>query len=312
MNHFPCSSENKNMSIPDYQSVMLPLLKLVGRYGQIKMSDVTQLIADEFRLTEEERRELLPSGKQPIIQNRVAWARTYLKKAGLLDSPQRGVIVISDRGKKVLSENPKTIDVIFLRQFPEFLDFRNSSHQEDEASSIVNLSQGTPEEILEESYSQLKSQLLAEMIEKVKLCSPRFFESLVVDTIVKMGYGGSLKDAGRAIGQSGDEGIDGIINEDRLGLDVIYLQAKRWEGNISRPEIQKFAGALQGKRAKKGIFMTTSDFTSEAREFVKQIDAKIILISGKQLAELMWEYSIGLNTTTTYEVKKLDLDYFSE
>jgi restriction system protein len=300
------------MSIPNYQTVMLPLLKLVAKYGQIKMSDVTQLIADEFRLTEEERRELLPSGKQPIIQNRVAWARTYLKKAGLLDSPQRGVIEISDRGKKVLSENPKMIDVIFLRQFPDFLDFRNSSHQEDEASSIVNLSQGTPEEILEESYSQLKSQLFAEMIEKIKSCSPRFFEILVVDTIVKMGYGGSLKDAGRAIGQSGDEGIDGIINEDRLGLDVIYLQAKRWEGNISRPEIQKFAGALQGKRAKKGIFMTTSDFTSEAREFVKQIDAKIILISGKRLAELMWEYGIGLNTTTTYEIKKLDLDYFSE
>lgn len=300
------------MAIPDYQTVMLPLLKLVSKHGPMKMSDITQLVADEFHLTENERRELLQSGNQTIIQNRIAWARTYLKKAGLLESPQRGVIELTDRGKNVLSENPKVIDVEYLRQFPEFIDFKNSSHKQVETSSIVDVSQGTPEEILGSAYSQLKSQVLAEIIEKIKSCTPQFFENLVVDTIVKMGYGGSLKDAGQAIGKSGDEGIDGIINEDRLGLDVIYLQAKRWQANIGRPDIQRFAGALQGKRAKKGIFITTSDFTAEAREYVKNLDAKIILVSGDQLAELMWEHSIGLNAAATYEIKKLDLDYFSE
>lgn len=298
------------MAIPDYQSVMLPLLKLVANRGPINMGDAIQLVADEFGLTDAERRELLPSGKQAIIQNRVGWARTYLKKAGLLEYPQRGSAEITDRGRKVLAEDPKMIDVQYLRQFPEFVDFQSTAHQAAEVSPVVDISHGTPEEILEGAYSQLKSQVLAEIIEKIKQCTPQFFENLVVDTIVKMGYGGSLKDAGRAIGQSGDEGIDGIINEDRLGLDVIYLQAKQWEGNVSRPEIQKFAGALQGKRAKKGIFITTSDFSSEAREYAKNLEAKIILISGSQLAELMWEHSIGLSSAATYEVKKLDNDYF--
>lgn len=221
---------------------------------------------------------------------------------------------ITKRGKDVISKNPTKIDVKFLEQFQEFLDFMNLSDDEEtlkENTSIVT-KDGTPEEILEASYGQLKNQLLAELLDKVKICSSQFFETLVVNTIVKMGYGGSLKDAGKAIGQSGDEGIDGIINEDRLGLDVIYLQAKRWEGNVSRPEIQKFAGALQGKRAKKGIFITTSDFTAEAKEFVRNIDAKIILISGKQFAELMWEHSIGMSSAAIYEIKKLDLDYFFE
>lgn len=300
------------MAIPGYQSVMLPLLKLVAKRGSTNMSDASQLVADEFGLNDAERRELLPSGKQVIIQNRVGWARTYLKKAGLLASPQRGVMEITDRGKKVLSENPKTIGVQYLRQFPEFLDFHNSSNQETVSRPVVDLNHGTPEEILEEMHSQLKSQILMEMIERIKACTPQFFESLVVETIVKMGYGGSLKDAGQAVGKSGDEGIDGIINEDRLGLDVIYLQAKRWECNVGRPEIQRFAGALQGKRAKKGILITTSNFTSEAREYVRHLEAKIILVSGEQLVELMWEHGIGVSTAATYEIKRLDLDYFSE
>jgi restriction system protein len=299
------------MPIPDYQAIMLPLLKLVAsQTNPIKLSAVTQRLTQEFKLSETETRELLPSGKQARMQNRVGWARTYLKKAGLLTSPERGVIQITEQGKSVLSDNIQMIDLQFLRQFPEFLNFHNSSQQD--TISPISFIQETPEEILEGTYLQVKNQTIAEIIDKIKFCTPRFFENVVVDTIVKMGYGGSHQDAGRAIGQTADEGIDGIIKEDPLGLDIIYLQAKRWEGNVSRPEIQKFSGALQGKRAKKGIFITTSDFTSEAREYVKHLEVKIILLSGKQFAEIMWENNIGLNISASYEVKKIDFDYFSE
>ena len=299
------------MPIPDYETVMLPLLRLVAKHGRLNRSDAARLVADEFGLNEAERCELLPSGRSPIIRNRAGWAQTYLKKAGLLAYPQRGIVEITERGKKVLDEAPPLINVNYLKQFPEFLAFNNVSNRTSE-DRLTDQNQQTPEETLETAYSQLKSIVLADMLIKIKSCTPQFFENLVVDTIVKMGYGGSRKDAGQAIGKSGDEGIDGIINEDRLGLDVIYLQAKRWEANISRPEIQKFAGALHGKRAKKGIFITTSDFTGEAIDYVKQIDLKIILISGQQLVELMWEHNVGLNATITCEIKKLDLDYFSE
>lgn len=228
----------------------------------------------------------------------------------------RGQVEITERGRQVLKENPEKINVEYLNKFPEFQAFRATDNESSESSAVepkVELpSTETPEEQLEQSYQDLKSSLLFDVLDKVKTCSPQFFERLVVDTVVKMGYGGSRKEAGKAIGQSGDEGIDGIINEDRLGLDVIYLQAKRWEGNVSRPEIQKFAGALQGKRAKKGIFITTSDFTREAQDFVKNIDAKIILISGKQFAELMWEHNVGVSSSAIYEVKKMDLDFFTD
>lgn len=303
------------MPIPDYQTVMLPLLRLTGQRHTISVREAIEILTEEFKLTKEERSALLPSGKQEIIVNRVGWARTYMKKAGLLASPARGMIEITERGKQVLAEKPKIINVAYLSKFTEFEAFRKIENQKEGNSSqpsSSDFSAGTPEELLEQSYQELKTSLLDEIIQKVKSCSPQFFEKLVVDTVVKMGYGGSRKEAGKAIGQSGDEGIDGIINEDRLGLDVIYLQAKRWEGNVSRPEIQKFAGALQGKRARKGIFITTSDFTSEAKEFVKHIDAKIILISGHQFAELMWEYNIGISISATFEVKKLDLDVFNE
>lgn len=299
------------MAIPDYQTIMLPLLKLVKQNGDISFSKATAIIADQFNLTDQEKRQLLSSGKQAVINSRVSWANTYLKKAGLLFSPQRGILSLTEQGKNVLSQNPESINVDYLQQFPDFAAFKNTAHQKSKPQ-IEDRALETPEEILEEAYFQIKEQALFDVLEKIKSCSPLFFENLVVDTIVKMGYGGSHKDAGQAIGRSGDEGIDGIINEDRLGLDVIYLQAKRWAGNVSRPEIQKFAGALQGKRAKKGIFITTSDFTSEAREYAKNIDAKIILVSGQQLVELMWEYSIGLSSAGTYELKKLDLDYFNE
>ncbi|MEW6056156.1 MAG: restriction endonuclease [Bdellovibrionota bacterium] len=303
------------MPIPDYQTIMLPLLKLVAIKKAISIREATDFIANEFKLSDAERSAVLPSGKQEIIVNRVAWARTYMKKAGLLSSPQRGMIQITERGRQVIAENPKEINVAFLSRFPEFIEFRSIENEKEtngSAKSEVSSSSATPEELLEQSFLELKNSLLGEILDRVKSCSPEFFEHLVVDTLVRMGYGGSRKEAGKAIGQSGDEGIDGIINEDRLGLDVIYIQAKRWKGIVGRPEIQKFAGALQGKRAKKGIFITTSDFTSEAKEFAKNIDAKIILISGGQLVELMWEYDIGVAGAASYQVKKLDVDFFSE
>jgi restriction system protein len=303
------------MPIPDYQGVMLPLLQLVSTEGTIRIRDAKVKIAEVFKLTAEERAKLLPSGNGLVIDNRVGWARTYLKKAGLLHYPQRGVLELTDRGRKILRNPPAMIDVKFLRQFPEFLEFQKSTRSDEiaESNAVVNSEPaGTPEEVLDDAYLSLKKQLLTEMLEKVKICSPTFFESLVVDVLVKMGYGGSRKDAGQAIGQTGDEGIDGIINEDKLGLDVIYIQAKRWQGNVGRPEVQKFAGALQGKRAKKGVLITTSDFTAEAKEFVKNIEAKIVLVSGALLVELLWEYGIGVTSTASYEVKRMDTDYFNE
>jgi restriction system protein len=300
------------VAIPDYQALMLPLLKLVAMRGKLNRSDAVQLISDELKLTDTERRELIPSGKFTVIRSRVGWARTYLKKAGLIEYPQRGIASITSQGNTVLSQNPNKIDVEYLRQFPVFNDFLTTSNKNIDNEIGESFSSSTPEEVLDTVYLQLKNQLLDELIEKIKSCSPQFFEQLVIDTIVKLGYGGSREDASQAIGRSGDEGIDGIINEDWLGLDVIYLQAKRWAGNVGRPDVQKFAGALQGKRARKGIFITTSDFTKEALDYVKHLDAKIILITGLQLAELMWRHNIGLNVTETYEIKKLELDYFNE
>jgi restriction system protein len=304
------------MAIPNYQTLMLPLLKLVAQKGQLKSGEATELISDHFKLTPDERSALLPSGKQEIIANRVGWAKTYMVKAGLLDSPQRGLVLITERGKQVLASDPKEINVQFLSQFPEFQKFRETRHEKDADATPIkqapSVAEQTPEELFEGAYQELREELIDDLLNKIKSCSPAFFERLVVDVMVAMGYGGSRSEAGKAIGKSGDEGIDGVINEDRLGLDVIYLQAKRWEGNVSRPEIQKFAGAIQGKRAKKGVFITTSDFTGEAKDFVRNIDAKIVLISGRQFAELMLEHRVGVTVTATYELKKIDSDFFEE
>jgi restriction system protein len=302
------------MSIPDFQSIMLPLLQITASLSELQSKDALLKISEHFHLTDSEKNELLPSGKQEIIVNRIAWAKFYLKKAGLIATPRRGISQITERGANVLKQSPSVINISYLNQFPEFVEFR-STHSGDTLSATSEKyedSAKTPEELLEISYQELKKSIINELILKMKSGTPKFFENLIVDTIVKLGYGGSRKEAGRAIGQSGDEGIDGIIHEDRLGLDVIYLQAKRWEANIGRPEIQKFAGALQGKRARKGIFITTSDFTNEAKEFAKNIESRIILLSGQQLAELMWEKNIGLSATASYEIKRIDEDFFLE
>jgi restriction system protein len=304
------------MGIPDYQSIMLPLLKFLADFREYSFRETVEGLAREFKLTDEERKDMLPSGQQATFDNRVGWARTYLKQAGLIEYPQRGYLKITKRGEKTLAQNPNRIDVKFLERFEEFLEFRKRKKQKpkipkpsDDSTSVS--SDKTPAEALETAFQELQEGLATELLQTITACPPEFFERLVINILIGMGYGGSRKEAGQAIGRSGDGGIDGIIKEDKLGLDIIYVQAKRWENTVvGRPEIQKFAGALQGQRARKGIFITTSTFSKEAQEYVKNIESKIILIDGQRLAELMIEYNIGVSTVSTYEIKKIDTDYF--
>ena len=298
--------------IPDYQTIMLPLLKLCADGKEHSLREATEKLAIEFKLDQNERGQRLPSGQQTVFGNRVGWARTYIKKAGLLDTTRRAFFKTSIRGQEVLTSKPPRIDGKFLSQFAEFKAFKALRHEKTEVENEAQPELKTPEESLENAYEDLRSNLASEILQRLKSSQPSRFEKTVVELIVRMGYGGSLRDAGQAIGKSGDEGIDGIIKEDRLGLDVIYIQAKRWENTVSRPEIQKFAGALQGQRAKKGIFITTSDFTKEAMEYAARIDTKIILIDGEQLAQLMIDYNIGATPDKTYEIKRIDSDYFEE
>lgn len=301
------------MAIPDYQTIMLPLLRLLGDNEEHFLRDAVQQLADEFQLTEEEKRQLLPSGVSTVIGSRVGWARTYLHKAGLVESKRRGCIQISARGAAILKKNLARIDVEFLRQYPEFIEFQTPKKDKDRNQvEFLTSSDATPEEALDTAYQKLRADLEAELLERVKAAPPAFFERLVVDVLVKMGYGGSRTDAGQAVGRSGDGGIDGIIKEDRLGLDVIYIQAKRWENTVGRPEVQRFAGALQGHRARKGVFITTSSFTKEAEEYAKSIDTKIVLISGFQLAKLMIDQNVAVSVVGSYEIKKIDSDYFED
>jgi restriction system protein len=302
------------MAIPDYQTCMLPFLRFLGDGVEHTLRDAEDAVATTFGLTPVERAELLPSGQQGIFRNRVGWARTYLKKGGLLESPRRGVFKITTRGQEVLASDPKRIDAKYLERFPEFMAFRDAGKQGATGpvpSPAVPLD-ATPEETIEVAYEELRAQLSQDILVKILSCSPAFFEQLVVELLVKMGYGGSRKDAGERIGQTGDGGVDGIIKEDRLGLDTIFLQAKRWQGVVGRPEIQKFVGALQGQRAKKGVFITTSAYTAEAIEYAARIDTKVVLIDGTQLSNLMIDFELGVSPQATFTVKRLDSDYFDE
>ncbi len=304
--------------IPDYQTLMLPILKIVSDGNEHQYRDLIEKLAIEFEITDEERKALLASGSQAIFDNRVGWAKTYLKKAGLLDSPKRATFVITDIGIQTLEKNPDRIDAKYLRQFPSFLEFQNASRSisdiDEDDNSTIDSHEQTPEESLEKAYQRLRKSLALELLNKVVDLTPAFFERLVVELLVKMGYGGSIKDAGKALGKSGDEGIDGTIKEDKLGLDIIYIQAKRWKpGNVvGRPELQKFVGALAGQGAKKGIFITTSNFTKEALEYSPKNETKIVLINGEELAQLMIDFNLGCTTQQIYELKKIDGDYFGE
>lgn len=302
------------MAIPDYQTIFLPLLKFVSTAEERSLRESINFLSNEFELSEEERKEMLPSGKQRIFDNRVAWAVTYIRKACLIETIKRGHFYITDRGREVLKQNLERIDNNFLSQFPEFIEFRKPKKKPpiDLPSVDPIPDDKNPEETLEAAFHELEGSLASELLQTVKQCPPEFFERLVVDILIKMGYGGSRKEAGQAVGKTSDGGIDGIIKEDKLGLDIIYIQAKRWESTVSRPDIQKFAGALQGQRARKGIFITTSNFTKGALNYVENIETKIILIDGQRLAELMIAYNVGANTTAIYEIKKIDSDYFIE
>lgn len=297
------------MPIPDFQTVMLPLLELAAKGGARPLAEYRQALGEHFGLTEKEREELLPSGRQPVFNNRVAWASVYLQRAGLLSRPKRGYYEITEEGKTTVQAKPPKIDIKFLQQYPAFNEFHQAKgkQQQTDASEPE-----TPEETLEAAYQELRDALATEIIDQVKSCSPQFFERLVVELLVNMGYGGTMRDAGMAIGKSGDEGIDGIIKEDRLGLDLIYLQAKRWEAVVGRPEIQKFVGALHGKHARKGVFITTSSFTQNAQNYATGIDSKVVLIDGKRLANLMIDFDVGVTSREEYVVKRIDGDYFTE
>lgn len=302
------------MTIPDYQTCMLPFLRCLADEKDHALSDVEESLAKHFGLTPTERASLLPSGQQGVFRNRIGWARTYLKKAMLVEAPRRGVFKITQRGQKALAANPERIDGKYLEQFPEFIQFREISRPEQETvtSTETAVSKTTPEESIEVAHQSLREQLAQELLTRILGCSPTFFEQLVVELLVKMGYGGSRRDAGERIGQTGDGGIDGIIKEDRLGLDTIFIQAKRWQGSVGRPEIQKFVGALQGQRARKGVFITTSTYTAEATDYTSRIDTKVVLIDGKQLAGLMIDFDVGVAVSAAYVVKRIDSDYFEE
>ena len=299
------------MSIPDYQSFMLPLLKLGKNKVEHSMKEAYEILSKEFNLSKDEKNELLPSGTQKIYKNRIGWARTYLKKAGLVESNKRGYFNITEKGLEVLNDDIKSIDNKFLEKFEGFKEFKKRNAKKNYEQHNNNTLE-TPEEVIEKSIDELNKSLTSEILEYLKNTSPSYFEQIVIEVLVKMGYGGSLKEAGQVVGKSGDGGIDGIIKEDKLGLDAIYIQAKKWENSVSRPEIQKFVGALQGRRARKGIFITTSYFTKEAIDYTERIESKVILIDGNKFANLMIENEVGVTTLSKYFVRRIDSDYFLE
>ncbi|MBN1756852.1 MAG: restriction endonuclease [Chitinispirillaceae bacterium] len=274
------------MAVPDFQTWFLPLMKRIADGNIHEMNALREELANELGLSEEDRNEMLPSGKMNTYRNRIGWARTYLKKANLLTSPARGTVQITDRGKEILATNSQDLRVKDLKKYPEFLDF-HTVKEKDNSNEVTENENETPEELLERVHLSIRKQLELDLLDRVKLSPPKFFEGLVVDLLLKMGYGGSREDAGKTVGRSGDGGIDGVINEDRLGLDVVCIQAKRWENSVGRPIVQAFAGSLEGVRAKKGVLITTSDFTKDAMEYVRQIEKRIVLVDGKTLASLM-------------------------
>lgn len=301
------------MAIPDFQSIFLPLLKACEDGQEHTKQELIPLLAMQFGLTDAELEIKLASGKQGMFDNRVGWAKSYLKQAGLLNNPKRGIFSITARGVQVLSEKPDPLNVKYLKRFPEFVVF-NAGKPKDESKVADSPSANTetPDELIAGGYKQLREALAVELLDRIKTVSPSRFEELVVELLLKMGYGGTQEDAGQVVGKSGDGGIDGIINEDRLGLDVIYIQAKRWEADVGRPEIQKFVGALAGNKATKGVFITSSGFTKEAKGYASQVNHRVILIDGPMLAELMMDYDLGVSTKEVYTVKRLDSDYFEE
>jgi len=301
------------MAVPDYQTLMRPLLSICDDDKKHSLLELHDQLCEEFNLSAEDIAQKINSGRQTTMKNRVGWARTYMRKAGLLDLPERGYCKITEEGKKVLREQLESINIKFLRQYPSFQEFVKPK---ESVSSVENLevdSSATPEEQMTLAHNALNQSLSEDIISSILNSTPQFFEQLVVDLMLAMGYGGARPDSGKATQYSNDGGIDGIINEDPLGLDTIYLQAKRYTtGTIGRPDIQSFAGALDMQKAKKGVFITTSRFSKDAIEFVERIEKSIVLIDGQKLAELMIKYDLGVATKQVYAIKQIDSDYFSE
>lgn len=310
------------MAIPDYQSLMLPLLKLAGDGGEHRMAEVVERLASELKLTDAEREELLPSGKQPVFNNRVHWARTYLVQARLFVATRRAHFKITERGRSVLAENVERIDAKFLRRFEEFNAFAAGGRTGETPSpdfkilgnTGIILNENTPDELLRATIKEVEIALAADLIPRICAATPAFFERLVVDLLLKMGYGGSRVDAGRALGKTGDGGIDGVIDQDQLGLDRIYIQAKKYDPDnaVSEPDIRNFCGSLGANKAAKGVFVTTSYFTKPAQEFAERHPYKVVLIDGDELARLMILHSVGVRIVETMHYKKVDDDYFPE
>lgn len=304
------------MPIPKYDEMYRAFLDCLADGQQHKSKEVKDAVAGVFSVSEKERAELLPSGKQQLFDNRIGWTRTYLKKAGLVQSPSRGVYVITPAGRQVLDENPPQIDNLFLQRFESFRKFISPNTEEAvTASPAEKVSSKTPQDILDEAFQQINTTLADDLLNEIMKQSPVFFEHLVVKLLTQMGYGGSVDNAGMVIGQTGDEGIDGIIREDKLGFSLIYIQAKRWDCDktVGRPELQKFVGALAGQGASKGLFITTAKFTKEAYQYAeKQHTTKVVLVDGTTLAKLMIEYNLGVSTEVTYRIKRIDSDFFAE
>jgi len=308
------------MAIPDYQTLMLPVLR-VAAAGETRVPDAAELIADEFGLSLDERGELLPSGRQRLLHNRIHWAKFYMNKAGLIDQPRRGRFVASQAGRELLAGNPARVDVAVLMQFPSFREFyRNEGGEGGEAGAParpvgeLETAERTPEEDIEAAHQALHSALRGELLQRIRQNSSSFFEQVIVDLLVAMGYGGSHKNAAQQLGRSGDGGVDGVINEDRLGLDRVYVQAKRYAADVSvgRPEVQAFVGSLVGLGATKGVFVTTSTFSQYATDFARHLSQPVILIDGHRLGDLMIEYNVGVRLNRTVEFKRLDEDFFAE
>jgi len=300
------------MAVPDFQSFFKPLLDIASDGKEHTINEARSIISNKMNLSDDDLKELLPSGTQTKFDNRVAWAKSYFVQAKVLETPRRGYFKITDRGIDLFEQNHEKINIKILNQYPEFVEFHASRPGKSTKIVIPENQDETPEETLQNAYQSIRNDLANEILNRIKNNKPQFFENLVVDLMLALGYGGTRQDAGSSIGQSGDEGVDGIIKEDKLGLDVIYLQAKRWEGTVGRPEIQKFVGALHGKRAKKGVFITTGRFSNDAIDYVENIDPKVILIDGQTLSELMIDYDLGVSVSNKYEIKKIDSDYFEE
>lgn len=304
------------MAIPDFQSIMLPFLQVLADGEERSMKEMVESLAKHFSLTESELEEMLPSGQQSIFNNRVAWAKTYLKGAGLVDNPTRGRVRISSSGTDVISSRPKTIDVPFLRQFESFQAFAGQrtggSDQGEAVNTITDTANVTPLELFETSYKQMQAALAEELLSRLLVCPPQLFERIVVRLLRAMGYGGQFGE-GKVTSYSQDGGIDGVIYEDKLGLDVVCIQAKRWQGNVGRPVVQAFVGSMDMIRAKKGVVITTADYSRDAWDFVDRIEGKrVVLINGRTLCQLMIDHNVGVSEKKAFALKEISNDFFEE